>query len=750
MKNNSSRSISTIAAVGFLLGAYSQSHAAAAASNLVTICTSAHAVTQASKCTAWQYNVYSATAYIESYPQVSPGPKVWTDPAYEYRLGSTITPTMGVKVCPTPLTPGTSFSSAAADPCPNNVLVSASTVVAAAPMPPAQPTFNPPPGNYAPRVITSVGLQGQPSVMLSDSTPGATIRYSIDGTIPSLSSPTYTGPVLLPIGAATFVQASAFASGTNIASPYTEAEYVIPLFPSDDFPEPIANLVTICTSATTTTQASKCTGWQYNFYSPAAYIESYPQVNPGSKGFTDPAYEYRLGSTIAATMGVKVCPSALLPGTSFSSTNADPCPNNVLITASTVIPSASLPASSVFLYNNELERDSCAYYRAVGAETTPTSSGPCKLNPDGSFVNGITKNLWMTEYYDQVLVNGSTEASALFVNINDLNFVRDHQAIIKPDGSASAAIVCNYAGPDFYQSIKFSGVPNNQAAVDAAIQSAETSSLSGINTLPCVAFDYGIAEPYLRFLVFNSAGKLASAVDLDGRGPKQIPNACTACHGTPHGEDPPEPSSTQPEPEDQVPGAGYIPFDEGNFLFSSATGYRQADQEAQIKLLNQIVLASANFLDPGSTSTQSVSALIHGWYDTYAPGTDTVTGSLTFPTQQLYAPPALAENDVYYDIYAPFCRSCHVANHVPSFLPPTNAAQLSNVLQQGNVCNPSATGTVAVMPNSKVAFDRFWTTHLGPTATPGTSASPGTDLAAMLQNYLGQSCTLHSFPTPIH
>ncbi len=116
-------------AVCLCLSFYSERGDAAGVTNLLTVCTSAATTTQASKCTAWQYNVYSPAAYIESYPQVSPGPAAWTDPAYEYLLGSTITPTMGVKVCPTALTPGASFKSASADPCPNNKLVAASTVI---------------------------------------------------------------------------------------------------------------------------------------------------------------------------------------------------------------------------------------------------------------------------------------------------------------------------------------------------------------------------------------------------------------------------------------------------------------------------------------------------------------------------------------------------------------------------------------------------------------------------------------------
>jgi hypothetical protein len=116
---------------------------------------------------------------------------------------------------------------------------------------------------------------------------------------------------------------------------------VLGFCPQDSVAATATNLVTICTSATTTTQASKCTAWQYNVYSPTAYIESYPTVKPAESGINDPNYEYRLGSTITATMGVKVCPTALTPGVSFNSPQADPCPNNTLVSASNVLPVSS-------------------------------------------------------------------------------------------------------------------------------------------------------------------------------------------------------------------------------------------------------------------------------------------------------------------------------------------------------------------------------------------------------------------------
>jgi hypothetical protein len=492
----------------------------------------------------------------------------------------------------------------------------------------------------------------------------------------------------------------------------------------------------------------------------------------------------------------------LLPGTSFSNPNADPCGNNVLVAASTVDPAGRQQISSVFLYNNESSQNSCAYYQAVGLIT-----GNCAQNADGSFVNGLTMAQWESNYYvplagtqniqDCSNKNIDCLGRATFVNINDLNFVRAHVAVMKSDGSAGAAFVCNYRGPDFYQDMLAENEPGpntlnpvNQAAVDTAVQNA----VGNVNPLPCVVFDYGAPDapplagfdpktnkaiPYLRMMVFTPAGKLASAVDLDGRGPKGVPNACSACHGVPYGQ------TLPPGPTYQTrQGASYIPFDIENLEFSSSsspTDLTQAGQEPQIKILNEIVLKSAMAMEPNSASTNSVSALIHGWYDSYdLNGKDptVVTTPLGNAKQQLWTPPdillaslnikpksggapagetlaqilvASDEVSAYIDIYGPYCRSCHVANHVDTWSPPmepassTNADSLASVLQEGGVCGANG-GSYALMPNSKMSFDRLWTSHVGPTATRDL------DVIAILEAYMqdeNKTCVPHTFSNAI-
>ncbi|WP_245585195.1 chitobiase/beta-hexosaminidase C-terminal domain-containing protein [Solimonas flava] len=81
-------------------------------------------------------------------------------------------------------------------------------------LPAAAPTFSPAGGTYAERQV----------VTITDTTPGAVIHYTQDGSAPTTDSPVYNSP--LSIASTTTVKAMAVAAGyTN--SPVTTAEYVI-------------------------------------------------------------------------------------------------------------------------------------------------------------------------------------------------------------------------------------------------------------------------------------------------------------------------------------------------------------------------------------------------------------------------------------------------------------------------------------------------------------------------------------------
>lgn len=78
----------------------------------------------------------------------------------------------------------------------------------------ASPSISPPTGTYS----------GAVAVTLSDSTPGASIRYTLDGTVPTPTSPLYTRPI--SVTGSTTLQARAFL-GTIGGSAPVENNYLI-------------------------------------------------------------------------------------------------------------------------------------------------------------------------------------------------------------------------------------------------------------------------------------------------------------------------------------------------------------------------------------------------------------------------------------------------------------------------------------------------------------------------------------------
>ena len=574
----------------------------------------------------------------------------------------------------------------------------------------ATPTFNHPAGSYmSPQLIA-----------LADSTSGAAIYYTTDGSVPTQFSTRYTSPIglsgsVLGNSVTTTIKAIAVATGfTNSA--VASATYTITLAPAATpaFSPPAGiygpqQLVSLTDSIAGATIYYSIDG---NFGSPRPLLNVYSgplalqggSVNRVNAEAAADGFAY--SPIVSAVYDVPAFPSDLFPG------------------------------GSPFLYNNSSQQDSCAYYAAAGAFKPGTAaSTQCDMVSDPSvpngmsFVHGITFASWLSSRFTP-LESGGLHSSATFVNAMDLNFTRLHQAVM--NAGASAAYVCNYPGPDFYHSIP-AHIRTDSPAVDQAIHDATL----GKNPLACVAMDYGIntdaqnqplnsGQPFLRFLVFSPAGNLLDAVDLDGRGAKKVPNACSACHGVPFGAA----ASGSQSPL----AASYIPFDEGNLLFSNVPGLTVTDQEGAIKNLNLIVLNGA-----GTNTGGALYDLIHGWYDTSS-------GPLTSPTQQLYVPAGLASppaslNDsaAYESVYAPFCRSCHVANGVQfgTLFPPTTPQALKGLFQGGSVCSPSGS---PVMPNARVTFDRFWTTHVQPSATLADS-----DLPAFLATYLGGTCDLPTY-----
>ncbi len=89
-------------------------------------------------------------------------------------------------------------------PANRNVMILAVDVTSASTLPAAaSPTFSPAPGSYT----------SAQSVTLSDTTPGAVIHYTTNGTTPTASSATFSASAPIAVSSTETIEAIAVASG---------------------------------------------------------------------------------------------------------------------------------------------------------------------------------------------------------------------------------------------------------------------------------------------------------------------------------------------------------------------------------------------------------------------------------------------------------------------------------------------------------------------------------------------------------
>jgi hypothetical protein len=202
-----------------------------------------------------------------------------------------------------------------------------------------------------------------------------------------------------------------------------------------------------------------------------------------------------------------------------------------------------------------------------------------------------------------------------------------------------------------------------------------------------------------------------------------MPGACVACHGG-NQYNGRFPESGQPSP---YLGSGFLPFDTGNYLFSSNATLSEAAQSKAFHQLNLLAKATEN------NGNSSVSTLVDGWY---ASGTDTLDKSYVPPVWQAAdANPATAGAARFYrEVVGASCRTCHVslgASH------DWDSILLSPARAQAYVCGGTSDIVInAVMPNALVSRD-------GVASRVAADAS----LAALMRTFLG--CDAPS-PDPVY
>jgi hypothetical protein len=342
--------------------------------------------------------------------------------------------------------------------------------------------------------------------------------------------------------------------------------------------------------------------------------------------------------------------------------------------------SNSLPGANQFLtYKGKDTRlSSCMYYRALGAAKDCDSQG--------NMTGAISFDDWKLAQGFKPQNPNATEVSANYVNKMDLNLVRQMVAT-QSAANDIAFYVCNHPGPvgvtqDEVNDVIDVGL-NNQKLV--ACVAMEWSTTPGVNG----------GAPFTKFLTFAPDGSLLPSINLDGRGEKYMPGACIACHGgTQYNGHFPDKGNPSP-----LLGAGFLPFDTGNYLFSVGAGLSELEQSDAFHALNQLVAATEA---PGRTS---LATLMQGWYPDPA---STVLNKEYVPSVWAAEAVTTPGADVFYkEVIGSSCRTCHISMNVDFNWDNVILHPQDGHLTSQHVCGGTAdVANNASMPNALISRDR--------------------------------------------
>jgi hypothetical protein len=309
-----------------------------------------------------------------------------------------------------------------------------------------------------------------------------------------------------------------------------------------------------------------------------------------------------------------------------------------------------------------------AYYAAIGAA------------PGGELANLTTFKSTFG------FGSGGDEASAVYYNNGDLGLGRAMRC--RTSGARRACLVTNYADRDGQGHPIFGGGATQQ-------QDAITQAIGGTNPIATVAmvYDGSAATNQVKFVVYDPGGNPQPFAALDNHSAKNepgsstsVPKNCIACHGGAGSYDPGAKTVT---------GAHFLPFDPGSFVFSTSNNsYTLAAQQAAFQKLNAIVYAAG-----ATDTTQKMLQAIYGSAGAPQPG-------------QVANPAAIPagwadnwnEKQLYTNVVAPYCRTCHVSRTTSDPFSFSTYAQFAS-LQSSIV---SATCGAQIMPHAEQTQRNFW------------------------------------------
>lgn len=349
-----------------------------------------------------------------------------------------------------------------------------------------------------------------------------------------------------------------------------------------------------------------------------------------------------------------------------------------------------------------------------------------------------------------------TEVNVVFGDVKDLGYGRRMTARDMGGGSY-AFLVENYAVAPAanYGYSSF----NLDAAVARDPRWHVSTNAIEFSPATCITGDITGCGPFVKFAKFYTfhptTGARLLEANLDGRGNKAMPGICISCHGG--RAYPLTPATGSPTDKALFPVIGFTaskkrgdveahlqPFDVNSFSFSTVPGYTRADQEANLKTINQMVLCTypkastetaienncRRNVVSGEWSGKPAATIIREAYG--GNGLPKLTFSDTFvPTGWA------GQETLYNDVVVSACRTCHILRGTGTMdeLNFDSYASFSGYADQikGHVIDRGN------MPLAKIVYERLWSgseietlaNFLGQTArdTSGAVLKPGRPVA---------------------
>jgi hypothetical protein len=235
------------------------------------------------------------------------------------------------------------------------------------------------------------------------------------------------------------------------------------------------------------------------------------------------------------------------------------------------------------------------------------------------------------------------------------------------------------------------------------------ADLAATRTTPgaTVAMEYGPVEGQgatrvVKFFVFAGGdfsfnAPRAAAADLDGFGPKFVPNLCLNCHGGDYS--PTNPAA--PTFAEINMAAAFRELDIATYKFPSG---RLAANNAEKTAFRQQNLIVKGVAAADTITTQPIKDVIAGWY----PAASIEQDNTFTPSGWLGAP----QQNLYHDVVKQSCRTCHVALDADTTDNGLGWISYGQLRQRRGILPYIALCDGRVMPHAVIAYRNFWLSAL--------------------------------------